>query len=211
MASGLDAQRLRQQLEQVDRGAVGDEHLAGLSADHFGDLVPDARRSLDPVGVVPTTDEPAAPFLADHLGYAWEGLARQGAERVAIEIDHAFREGELAAQCGKRVLPIEGQAGLAVHAAIIPPWRGLEVAGTPGRPVRREHRVGTGDRSRTQLIDAPGFEQRAKPIAAKKERGEISGIEREVRCADARFALGAIRTANQLVLPIVPGTERVTD
>src|SRR2546426_3884495 len=92
MASGLDAQRLRQQLEQVDRGAVGDEHLAGLSADHFGDLVPDARRSLDPVGVVPTRDEPAAPFLADHLGYAWEGLARQGAERVAIEIDHAFRE-----------------------------------------------------------------------------------------------------------------------
>src|SRR5437016_14274590 len=104
-------------------------------------------------------------------------MAWEGAERVAIEIEHALGKDELVPDGSERVLPIEGQAGLAVHAAIIPPGRGLEVAGTPGRPVRREHRVGTGDGSRTQLLNAPGLEQAAKPGAAKVERRKSRGSQ----------------------------------
>ena len=135
------------------------------------------------MGRIPAPDEPAAPFLADDLRQAGQRLAWEGAERIAIEIEHALGKDELVADGSERVLAIEGQAGLAVHAAIIPPRRGLEVAGTPGRPVRREHRISADDGSRAEFLDAPSFEQRAKPIAAKKERGEISGIEREVRRA----------------------------
>ena len=120
MALGLQLQRSREQLEQVDRRAVGDDHLARFGADQPGDLVPDSARRLDPMGRVPAPDEAAAPFLGDHLVDARDGRTRQGPQRVAVEVHDAVGKGELVAEWSERILPVEREAGLAVHPAIIP-------------------------------------------------------------------------------------------
>src|SRR5258708_39239603 len=98
-----------------------------------------------------------------------------------MEVDEAVREDELVPHGSKRVLPIEGQAGLAVHGAIIPPRRPLEVAGTPGRAPRPENRVRTGDGPPPEPLNAPRLGKRAKPIGAKVEGGEVRRRQGEGR------------------------------
>jgi len=93
-----DGERGRQHLEQVDARRVGHHQLARARADQARDLVAHALRQLHPAGAVPAADEPLAPFAAHHLRDALGRGARQHAERVAVEVEHAGRDVELRAQ-----------------------------------------------------------------------------------------------------------------
>src|SRR3546814_14562826 len=58
---GVAAQRGDEQLEQIRRGRIGGDHLAGPRTDQPRDLVADAARRLDPA-LVPAPDQPLAPL-----------------------------------------------------------------------------------------------------------------------------------------------------
>jgi len=111
----LDPQGARQQLEEVDRRAVGRNDLAGFRADQGGDLVADPPRRVDPVGRIPAADEPLPPLLGDDLGEPRQGGPGQRAERIPVEVDHALRDGKLIPRGLERILLVEAEAGLAVH------------------------------------------------------------------------------------------------
>ncbi|MNT16616.1 hypothetical protein D3C72_1517280 [compost metagenome] len=111
----LHAQRRGQHLEQVDRGGVGHHHFILAGADQRGELVAQPLRQFEPAGGVPAADQAIAPFLGHHLGSARGGGARAGAERIAVEVDHALGQGELLAQGAQRVLLVELQTVLAVN------------------------------------------------------------------------------------------------
>lgn len=108
-ALGLMAQHRRQQLEQVDRDRVGHDRFAGCAADQRRELVAEAARQREPAGGVPAADQAFAPFGADHLLRAGGRCARLRAERIAVEIDHAVGQRELAAQRGERIVAVEGE------------------------------------------------------------------------------------------------------
>ena len=109
----LQRDRGAERLEAVDRGRIADAHLARPGADQRRDLVADAARQVDPAGAVPAADEALAPLALGDFGEARRGPARQGAERVAVEVDDALGQDELVAQRGERVGAVEGQAALA--------------------------------------------------------------------------------------------------
>ena len=81
-------------LEQIDRRRVGDDDFAGRSADQPRDLVADARGRLDPAMQVPALDEIAAPLVANDMREMRGRRMRQGAKRVAVEVDCAWRQDE---------------------------------------------------------------------------------------------------------------------
>ena len=131
LAPGAQPERRGEQLEQIDRGAVGDHHLAGVGADQGRDLVADAARRIDPAGVVPALDQAGAPVTFEHLGDPFRHGHRQGPERVAVEIDHVRRQAERPAEVGQRVVQIELLAGLPVqrgHRAILRSALGANLA-----------------------------------------------------------------------------------
>ncbi len=109
---GRDVQRGAQHLVEVDGSAVGGHHFAGRRAYQPGNLVAQALRQLEPAGAVPGADQALAPFGRHRLGDAGGGGGRQHAQRVAVEVDHAFGQRELPAQVAQRVLRIEGAAVL---------------------------------------------------------------------------------------------------
>ena len=52
---------------------------------------------------IPTGDETLAPLLGDDLARSLDHGARQGAQRVAVEIDRAIRQREAVAEGGERI------------------------------------------------------------------------------------------------------------
>ncbi len=79
----------RDQLEQIDRDRIGDDHLMGFGADQAGDLGPDPLREIDPAVAGPAGDQILAPLAPRHLVEDRRGGLGQGAERVAVQIDDA--------------------------------------------------------------------------------------------------------------------------
>jgi hypothetical protein len=107
-----DVQRGAQHLVEVDGGAVGGHHFAGRCAYQLRDLVAQALRQFKPAGAVPRADQALAPFGRHGFGDAGGGRVGQRAQRIAVEVDHAFGQRELFAQFAQRVLRVEGAAVL---------------------------------------------------------------------------------------------------
>ena len=114
----VGVERRRAELEQVDGGRVGDDHLARPRAEHaLGQQVADARRRVDPVR--PAGDEPLAPLL-DEVAQPVARGHRQPAERVAVEVDPLLvGEHEPLAEAGQRVGRVE-RGGVARGSAATP-------------------------------------------------------------------------------------------
>ena len=104
---GSQPQAAGQELEDVDRGGVGDGHLVGRGSDQGCDEPGHPAREVDPAVRVPAPDEVPSPLALDDLAEALHGPAGQGAERVAVEVDDAFGQDELLAQGGELVRGIE--------------------------------------------------------------------------------------------------------
>ena len=98
-----------ERLEQVDRGRVAGAGLAGRGADQAADGVADLAREVNPAGAVPASDQAFAPFAGDRLLHPRRGAARQRAQRIAVEVDHAFGQRELVAQRGQRIGGVAGE------------------------------------------------------------------------------------------------------
>ena len=62
-----DSQRRREHLEQVDRGAVGSDHLVRLRADQWRNPRAYALWHIEPPSVVPGADQPLPPLLMHDL------------------------------------------------------------------------------------------------------------------------------------------------
>jgi len=91
------------ELEEVHRGGVGDRHLVGPGADQASDLAPHPQRRLDPAVDVPAADQVLAPFARADVGQPRQGRLRRRAQRIAVEVDHAFRQVEGIAELRQRV------------------------------------------------------------------------------------------------------------
>ena len=81
-------------LEEVDRGGVGDDHLTRRGADQSADPVADPLRRAPPVGLVPRPDQPVAPLPLGDVGQGGGHGAGERAQRVAVEVHQVVREGE---------------------------------------------------------------------------------------------------------------------
>ena len=108
-----NVQRRRQHLVEVDRGGVGGHHLTPAGADERGDAVAHAARQREPAGAVPALDQVLPPLLRHHVRHARGHGAGQGAERVAVEVDHARRQIEQVAQRAQGVI------GVALAAVLL--------------------------------------------------------------------------------------------
>ena len=107
------ARRGDEKLEEVDRDRFGDGDLMGLGAEKRRKLRADAGGRCIPAGLVPGADEAFPPFVLDDLGNMLGDAARQGAERIAVEIDQLFVELEASPAGAKRIGSIERQAIVA--------------------------------------------------------------------------------------------------
>ena len=119
---GTKRQCRRHRLEQVHRGAVGGDDTGRIGPDQRRDAGPDTRRKVDPPGLVPASDQAVPPFALECRGHPRGDIARQRAERVPVEIDHAVRKREGVAM---RREPVFGVAGKGAFEA-------LTVIGTGG-------------------------------------------------------------------------------
>ena len=107
LAPGLEPECGREQLEEVDRGGVDRDELAGLGTHEAGDLLADEGWKRHPAVLAPALDEVLAPLCLDHLGDARRRRLGQRTERIAVEIEDSFGEGEPLAQWCQRVARIE--------------------------------------------------------------------------------------------------------
>ena len=89
-------------LNRLAEVEIGDDHLVRARADQPGDLAADPLRRLDPA-FVPAPDQAFAPLPLDHVGERGRRGSRQRAERIAVEIDHALRQGEPVAEPAQRI------------------------------------------------------------------------------------------------------------
>ena len=102
-----DAEDYAQYFVQVDRGAVGHHDFARSGTDQPCDLVAQALWLADPACVVPRTDQALAPLMRDHFCHPRDGGLGQRAQRIAIQVNHAFGQAELVAQMAQRVQGVE--------------------------------------------------------------------------------------------------------
>ena len=115
----LQTERAGQQLEEIDRGAVRHDHLAGVGSYEPGNLVPHPAGRVHPAGIIPAADEPASPLLPDHLLDPGRSLSRQRPQRVAVQVDDSVGDREVIAYARQGILLVEAEAGLTVHGGII--------------------------------------------------------------------------------------------
>ena len=92
---------IKRSIEVVPDGTkievVASDRLAGNVSKTLtipADSVADTPRLRHPSGDVPAFDEVLAPFLRYHAADAIGGCNGQGTERIAVQIDHAIRDGE---------------------------------------------------------------------------------------------------------------------
>src|SRR6218665_527447 len=79
-----------------------------LRPDQRRQLGADALRGIDPVGAVPAADQPVRPLLLDYRALVRRDRFRQRPERIAVEIDDAFREMEAVPEPSQRIGGIGG-------------------------------------------------------------------------------------------------------
>ena len=94
-------------LEDVHRGRVRRDHLAGLRAEQRRDLVADPLRRADPVGAEPRGDQPLSPFLGHRRRETRCRRLGQRAERIAVDIDQPVAQPELVAKRRQRIARVE--------------------------------------------------------------------------------------------------------
>ena len=97
-----------QQLEQVHRGRIGDDHLVRLGADQGRHLGAEPLRRADPVVGVPAPDQRIAPLLGDHLPHPLARRLGHRPERIAVEVDQAVGQVEALAQRPQRIGSVGG-------------------------------------------------------------------------------------------------------
>ena len=90
----LKLQCRRHNLVQVNTGRIGQHDLVWLCADQRRDLSTKCLRQLVPPCRIHAADQPLGPLLLDHLPRTLRGFQGHGAERVAVEINHALRQEE---------------------------------------------------------------------------------------------------------------------
>ena len=91
---GPELERGSERLVHLDGKSIAHHRRAGRRADEAADPVADACRGVHPTRLVPAPDQHLAPLVAEQAGDAIARRERQGAERVAVEIDDPFRQVE---------------------------------------------------------------------------------------------------------------------
>ena len=127
-------ERGAQRLEHVDRGAIGDDELAGARANQPRDLVAHALRQVHPPRRIPASDQSASPLVAGDLAQPSGRGPGKCAQGIAVEVDHTRRQFEEIAQRRQRIVGIETEtvrAGRHRRVACGP--------GAPGRSASTEH------------------------------------------------------------------------
>ena len=127
LAPGAHPERGGNQLEQVHAGRIAGDNLLRLRPDQRRDPGADPGRPIDPSGRIPAADQVLPPLLAHHLFHPRRCRFRQAAQRVAIEVDHAFGHKEPLAKFGQRIACIEDPRALKPrlsHRAARAGWHG---------------------------------------------------------------------------------------
>ena len=123
----------RQQLEQVDRSRIGADDLFGFGADEGGKLGAAAPWHVVPVVGVPALDQVEAPLVFDQLADAVLGDMGQGAQRVAVQIDHAVGQIEALAHPRQRIVGVARQQVVSCQGRHRRFRRSVFSGGQPGR------------------------------------------------------------------------------
>ena len=149
-AQGADGRS--KNLHEGDRRRVDHDHFALAGADQPGDLVAGLLRQGHPA--FPTADETRTPLLAGDFGETAGHRARQGPERIAVEIDDPLRDQEALSDIRERVVAIE------------------RLAARPGRDVGRCHRTDltshrTG-KKRSPSVDSRYATPRLPPVPVRR-------------------------------------------
>ncbi len=110
--AGPGADGAGEHLHEGDRRRVDGHNLALAGPDEAGDLV--ARPLGERHPLFPAGDETCTPLLPGHLGQTARDRAREGAERVAVEVDDALRKEEARPHVGERVVAVERLAALPI-------------------------------------------------------------------------------------------------
>jgi hypothetical protein len=104
-------ERRRDQLEQIDRDRIGDDHLVRVRPDQARDLAAEALRQVDPAVLVPAGDQILAPLPTHHVVEHARGRFGQRPERIAVEIDQAVRQRETVPPGRQRIGGVQRLAG----------------------------------------------------------------------------------------------------
>jgi hypothetical protein len=106
------------ELEEIDRSRIRDDHLIGRGADETRDLGAHPLRKIEPARV-PTADEMLSPLLIDEMPGTLHARRRQAPQRIAVQVDPSgIRDEKAIPERGQRiariqpagVLPIGGNA-----------------------------------------------------------------------------------------------------
>jgi len=99
-------------LVEVDRCSVANQRLPRSRAKQCPDAVAEPDGHVEPSRAVPAPDKVVAPLLFDRTVQGARRGSRHRTERIAVEIDEAFRNHKAVAQTAKR-----SAASRATHAS----------------------------------------------------------------------------------------------
>ncbi len=152
------------QLVEVDRGRVGDEHLALAGAEHaVRESIADAPRRVDPV--VPAGDDARAPVVDRRLEPS-AGGERESTERVPVQIDPGLvAEHEALAERAERVGAVERERRLRGWSS-----DRLEDAAPRRRSADRSARNGRTQARSTSIARPPRRGSRVPASRARSRR-----------------------------------------
>src|SRR5690606_7965414 len=91
----------RERLIDLDGERIAHHDSAFRRADQLSDAIADLARLRHPAVEVPALDEMLSPFVGEHARDTRFRRDRQGAERVAVQIDDTIRQFEERARAGK--------------------------------------------------------------------------------------------------------------
>ena len=105
-----------EQLEQGDRGRIGDQQLVRGGADDRREPGRDPPRRAHPIMLVPAGDEVSAPLHLSDLRKALGRRRGEGAQGIAVEVDDARRKAKPLAGEGQRIGGVERAGFVARHS-----------------------------------------------------------------------------------------------
>src|SRR5665213_1197135 len=100
-------------LIEIDRGRIANDGLPRCRSEQRSDAVAEPDGHVEPAGAVPASDQVVAPLLLDRAVQKTNSGARQRAQRISIEIDHALGKNEAVAKAAKWVDGIARDARLS--------------------------------------------------------------------------------------------------
>jgi hypothetical protein len=106
-AVGSQRKSRMERLVNVDGRCVGHHRFARLGADQPADAIAHRVGEREPAGGVPAADQAFGPFLPRRLLEFGEHRLGGRAQRIAVEVDHAFGQDEALAHGAQRVGGIE--------------------------------------------------------------------------------------------------------